>query len=161
MLDREALIRDSDKQRNQEREDRVPLVTTYHPALSSMMKVVQKLHPILKSTVEHRKVFPEPPFFFFFFIAIELKKNNIYIYCDCHRWKGHFVSEFHLRQPLTIIMQYNLNNKAQTKQGIRSNLNQVSQKRPPNLKTPEKQALDQSWWCVTTKGDVGSSDWLG
>ena len=65
MLDREALIRDGDKQRNQEREDRVPLVTTYHPALSSMMKVVQKLHPILKSTEEHRKVFPEPPFIAF------------------------------------------------------------------------------------------------
>ena len=65
MLDREALIRDGDKQRNQEREDRVPLVTTYHPALSSMMKVVQKLHPMLNSTEEHRKVFHEPPFIAF------------------------------------------------------------------------------------------------
>ena len=65
MLDREALIRDSDKQRNQKRGDRVPLVTTYHPALSSMMMVVQKLHPMLKSTEEHRKVFPEPPFISF------------------------------------------------------------------------------------------------
>ena len=60
MLDREALIRDSDKQRNQEREDRVPLITTCHPALSSMMRVVQKLHPMLKSTEENRKVFNEP-----------------------------------------------------------------------------------------------------
>ena len=42
VLDGEALTRDSDKQRNQEREDRVPLVTTYHPALSYMMRVVQK-----------------------------------------------------------------------------------------------------------------------
>ena len=57
VLDREALIRDIDKQRNQEREDSVPLVTTYHPALSSMMRVVQKLHPMLKSIEEHRKVF--------------------------------------------------------------------------------------------------------
>ena len=57
MLDREALTRDSDEQRNHEREDRVPLVTTYHPALSSIMRVVQKLNPMLKSTDEHRKVF--------------------------------------------------------------------------------------------------------
>ena len=47
MLDRETLIRDIDKRRNQEREDRVPLVTTYHPALGSMMKVVQKLHLLM------------------------------------------------------------------------------------------------------------------
>ena len=40
-------------------------ITTYHPALSSMMKVVQKLRPMLKSTEEHRKVFPEPPFIAF------------------------------------------------------------------------------------------------
>ena len=65
MLDREALIRDSDKQRNQEREDRVPLVTTCHPTLSSMMKVVLNFHPMLKSTEEHRKVFPEPSFIAF------------------------------------------------------------------------------------------------
>ena len=64
-LDREALIRDGDKQRNQERKDRVSLVTTYHPGLSSMVKVVQKLNPMLKSTEEHRKVFPESPFIAF------------------------------------------------------------------------------------------------
>ena len=62
VLDRGTLLRDSDKQKNLEREDRVPLVTTYHAALSSMMGVIQKLHPMLKSTEEHRKVFPEPPF---------------------------------------------------------------------------------------------------
>ena len=56
VLDGEALTRDSDKQRNQEREDRVPLVTTYHPALSYMIRVVQKLHPMLKFNEEHRKV---------------------------------------------------------------------------------------------------------
>ena len=65
MLDREALLRESGKQINQEREDRAPFVTTYHPAISSMMKVVHKLHPILRSTEEHRKVFPEPPFITF------------------------------------------------------------------------------------------------
>ena len=46
-------------------EDRVPLVTTYHPALSSMMRVVQKLHPMLKSSEEHRKVFLGPSFMAF------------------------------------------------------------------------------------------------
>ena len=60
VLDGEALTRDSDKQRNQEREDRVPLVTTYHPALSYMIRVVQKLHPMLKFNEEHRKVSKYP-----------------------------------------------------------------------------------------------------
>jgi len=64
-LNREALNRCSDKQKNQDREDRVPLVTTYHPALSSIMRVVHNLHPMLKSTEEHKKVFPEPPFIAF------------------------------------------------------------------------------------------------
>ena len=41
------------------------MVTTYHPALSSMVKVVQKLHPMLKSTEEHRRIFSEPPFMAF------------------------------------------------------------------------------------------------
>ena len=40
---------------------RIPLVTTDHPALSSMIRVLQNLHPMLKSNEEHRKVFPEPP----------------------------------------------------------------------------------------------------
>ena len=35
-----------------------------------MMKVVQKLRPMLKSTEEHRKVFPESPF-----IALRRSKN--------------------------------------------------------------------------------------
>jgi len=60
-LDREALISCRDKQEGQEKENRAPLVTTYHPALRSMMKVVQELHPMLKSTKEHRKLFCQPP----------------------------------------------------------------------------------------------------
>ena len=48
----ERSIRDSDKQGNHEREDRVPLVTAYHPTLS-LMRVVQMLHPMLNSSEEH------------------------------------------------------------------------------------------------------------
>jgi len=64
-LDRESLNRRSEKQKNQDREDRVPLVTTYHPAHSSMIRVVHNLHHMLKSTEELRKVFPDPPFIAF------------------------------------------------------------------------------------------------
>ena len=64
-LDREALVITRDKEEDQGREGRVPLVTTYHPALSSIMGVAQRLHPMLVTSEEHRKVFPEPPFIAF------------------------------------------------------------------------------------------------
>ena len=60
VVDRETPTRDSDKQKSHEREDRAQLVPTHHPTLSSMIRVVQKLHPMLKSTAEHRKASPEP-----------------------------------------------------------------------------------------------------
>ena len=44
---------------------RVRMMDREVPALASMMRMVQKLHPMLKSTDEHRKVFPEPPFIAF------------------------------------------------------------------------------------------------
>ena len=56
-MGREDLIRGRDKQENQGKENRVSLFTTYSSAVSCMMRVVQELHPMLKSTEEHRKVF--------------------------------------------------------------------------------------------------------
>ena len=61
-LDREVLINARDKQEDQEREGRVPLVTTYHKAITSMIGVANRLHPMLITPEKHRKVFPEPPF---------------------------------------------------------------------------------------------------
>ena len=35
--------------------------------------------------------------------------KQIQITCNCHRWKGQFVGEFHLRQSLTTVIYYNCN----------------------------------------------------
>ena len=68
-----------------------------------------------------------------FFIA-KLITYYIFISCDCHRWKGHLVGEFHLRQPLTIFIQYNSNKQQlekKTRKKGKTNLNQVFQKETP------------------------------
>ena len=48
----------------------------------------------------------------------------------CHSWKGHDVSEFQLRQPLTIISNYIQTIYEQNKKTTRTG---VSERRPPTL----------------------------
>ena len=59
--DRETLLCNSNKTSKEDGLARVPLVTSYHPALNSIGKVAQRLHSMLSVSEEHRRVFPEPP----------------------------------------------------------------------------------------------------
>ena len=62
MLNRMTLLANVGNRTNdQGREERVPLVATYHSALNSLGKVAKRLNPVLTALEEHRNVFPEPP----------------------------------------------------------------------------------------------------
>ena len=60
-LDRGTLLATTGREPNPGRDDRIPLVITYHPALNSVGKTLRDLHPMLSNSEEHRLVFPEPP----------------------------------------------------------------------------------------------------
>ena len=60
-LDRGTLQATTGREPNPGRDDRFPLVITYHPALNSVGEILRDLHPMLSNSDEHRLVFPEPP----------------------------------------------------------------------------------------------------
>ena len=65
-LDRKALLEDAiNKGSRMDREERVSLVLTYHPAFNLLWKIVRKHYSILENSEEHRNVFSQPPFIAF------------------------------------------------------------------------------------------------
>eukprot|EP00795_Rhopilema_esculentum_P014500 gene14500-biopygen4278 len=61
-LDRETLLEKAGSRKtNEGRADRVPLVTTYHPALNGLGNIARKHHTLLTGSEEHKEVFPVPP----------------------------------------------------------------------------------------------------
>ena len=60
-LDREALLAHVNKEASSGREERIPLVPKYHPALNSVGKTIRDLHSVLSNSEKHGAVFPEPP----------------------------------------------------------------------------------------------------
>ena len=59
--DRVTLLDKANGKQDHNGNGRVPLVTTYHPALNNLGKVAGRLHSMLTISEEHRKVFPQPP----------------------------------------------------------------------------------------------------
>ena len=59
-LDRETLLATTDREPNPGRDDRIPLVITYHPVPISAGKTVRGLQSMLSNSEGHREVFPEP-----------------------------------------------------------------------------------------------------
>ena len=59
-LDRAALY-DQESSRSSEEKDHIPLVVTFHPALSELGAVFWRLHTMLDASEEHSKVFMEQP----------------------------------------------------------------------------------------------------
>ena len=60
-LDKGTLLATTGREPNLGRDDRIPLVITYHPTLNSVGKTLRDFHPMLSNSEEQRVVFPEPP----------------------------------------------------------------------------------------------------
>ena len=61
-LDRMTLLATLGNRTNdQGRDERAPLVATYHPGLNSPGKLERRFHPMLTKSQDHREVFPEIP----------------------------------------------------------------------------------------------------